>query len=790
MADFFEWTGGAGTGAFQDAGNWVDGTSGGTSGPPGTADTAYIRAHGTITGQGNVSELDLIADGGPLDIDRAAISSAVFQLTGTLAFTHGAVLQPSRELNQYGTSTATLSGDSQIYVAGTDAGGNPVSNAVTIGASSGDQANFVVTGLGTGLTEYYSQTLIGGAGSGSVTVSAGGFLGVYADQDSSSDTGMLTLGGSAGGVGSLLVTGRYSLARVDHDIIIGGSGTGHMTVSAGAEVSFGRYLDVAEGSGGAGTLVVTGTGSRLAGESSSMVDIGQHGTGSMTVAAGGYADLQLLYVGTGGLDTTSGRGTGSVVVTGVGSELVVRSGLYDGQGGTGTVQVLAGARMTDLSTDYLGFLSGDTGKLIVSGAGSTFTQPAGLADGGEGTGNITVGAGGTLIVGASTDADIAIDVALISGSVGTIAVAGSGATLAATGEIDVGEGGTGTLTVGAGGTVSTGNDDGMAGLVVGQSSGASGTVTVSGAGANLTNSGRFVVGDAGSGKLTVSAGGVVRTTLPSNSPLAGAILGNASGGNGAATVSGTGSLWSIGNSLIVGDAGTGSLIIGAGGKVTGATLVMGLNKTGTISVSGAGAQLAISGQAKIGELATSTLSVGGGSTVSIGGTAEVDYGRIALAGGKVTVGGTLTVASGQVISGSGTVQDGGLINNGTVLANGGQLSFLGGVTGSGHFAIGANSTLSLGGSVAGSNVFFNDATGTLDLGAPASFSSVIGGFVAGDTIDLAGVSASSLSYAGQTLTVHETGDGSLALRFAGSFTSGSFAAPTSDGSGGTLIRHA
>jgi fibronectin-binding autotransporter adhesin len=789
MADAFVWTNGAGTGAFQDGGNWTDQSSPGTAGPPGSADTAYIRAQGTITGEGDVSEIDLIAVSGALDLDRADLTTGQLYLTGTLAFTRGALLQASGQFDQYGTSTATLSGGSEIVAGGTDAAGNPIGNAISIGASAGDQASTVVTGIGTTLAAYASQALIGGAGTGSVTVSAGGTLGVYGDRNGSSGTGVLTLGGSAGGVGSLLVTGRYSLARVDHDITIGAAGTGHLTVSAGAEVSFGGDLSVAGGSGGAGTLVVTGAGSRLAGEASDLANIGAHGKGSMTVSAGGYADLQTLFVGTGGLDTTDGRGTGKVVVTGAGSELVARSGIYAGQGGTGTVQVLAGARVTEISGAYLGFLSGDVGRLTVSGAGSTFDAEAGgLADGAEGTGSITVEAGGTLIAGAG-GTGTAIDVALLSGSVGTIAVAGSGASLTAAGEIDVGEGGTGTLAIRAGGTVGSG--DGMAGLVIGDTAGASGTVTVGGAGARLTNSGGFIVGDAGSGTLTVSAGGVVRTTLPGGSSQAGAILGNANGGSGTASVSGAGAVWSIGASLIVGDAGTGALGIGAGGKVASASLIMGLYQAGTISLSGTGAQLTVSGQAKIGELAASTLSIGAGAQVSIGDAAAVGNGRIAMAGGRLTVNGTLTVASAQAVSGAGTVQDSQLINSGTVLAKGGMLSLLGGASGAGHFLVGAGSTLAFEGSVAsGSHVSFSDATGTLALGAPAAFAGVIGDFVAGDTIDLAGVTAGSLSYAGQRLTVHETGGGSLALQFAGSYTGASFAAPASDGHGGTLITHA
>jgi hypothetical protein len=56
-------------------------------------------------------------------------------------------------------------------------------------------------------------------------------------------------------------------------------------------------------------------------------------------------------------------------------------------------------------------------------------------------------------------------------------------------------------------------------------------------------------------------------------------------------------------------------------------------------------------------------------------------------------------------------------------------------------------------------------------------------------IDLASVVATSLTFSGKTLTVHESGEASFGLLFAGANTSASFVAPVSDGHGGTLIHH-
>jgi hypothetical protein len=54
---------------------------------------------------------------------------------------------------------------------------------------------------------------------------------------------------------------------------------------------------------------------------------------------------------------------------------------------------------------------------------------------------------------------------------------------------------------------------------------------------------------------------------------------------------------------------------------------------------------------------------------------------------------------------------------------------------------------------------------------------------------LSGIVATSLSFAGHKLTVHESNGSSLGLIFSGAYSQASFAAPASDQHGGTLITH-
>jgi hypothetical protein len=175
--------------------------------------------------------------------------------------------------------------------------------------------------------------------------------------------------------------------------------------------------------------------------------------------------------------------------------------------------------------------------------------------------------------------------------------------------------------------------------------------------------------------------------------------------------------------------------------------------------------------------------------LSVGGTAELKDGHVTMAGGKMAVTGALTIDAGQSTSGYGTVQGGSIINAGTVQASGGTLSFAGGVTGTGLFQVLSGATLSLGDTVGfGQKVQFTAASGNVTLGTAANFYGTLYNFVKGDTVDLSGVAATSLTYSGQTLTVHESGGASLALRFGGTYTQANFAM-ASDGHGGTSITH-
>ena len=124
---------------------------------------------------------------------------------------------------------------------------------------------------------------------------------------------------------------------------------------------------------------------------------------------------------------------------------------------------------------------------------------------------------------------------------------------------------------------------------VGNFPGGLGTVTVTGAGANWSNSAGVVVGGLGTGTLTIQDGGTVNS--------GGGSVGLSAGSKGTVTVTGPGSSWINGPSggLNIGGFGTGSLTIANGGEVINThhresppTSALAAGSQGTVLVTGAG----------------------------------------------------------------------------------------------------------------------------------------------------------------------------------------------------------
>ncbi|WP_167518119.1 autotransporter domain-containing protein [Brucella pseudintermedia] len=243
------------------------------------------------------------------------------------------------------------------------------------------------------------------------------------------------------------------------------------------------------------------------------------------------------------------------------------------------------------------------------------------------------------------------------------------------GRYDVGE-----LTVTNGGKVTTAFSS-----IIGNLGASTGTVTVSGTDGNgnvstWENSGHLYVGDQGSGALTVMGGG--RVTNRS------AIVGNSSGSTGAVEVSGSdgngnASTWEASGSLSIGDQGSGELTVKGGGKVTsrngwigyssgstGAVVVSGSDGNGNVSTWEASDSLFI-GVEGFGQL---TVADGGrvdASTVHIGIDGSGN-GTLNLFGSEA--GGRGVLETGYVARGRGAAVF--TIDGGVLRANGDEIDYL------------------------------------------------------------------------------------------------------------------
>jgi hypothetical protein len=153
-------------------------------------------------------------------------------------------------------------------------------------------------------------------------------------------------------------------------------------------------------------------------------------------------------------------------------------------------------------------------------------------------------------------------------------------------------------------------------------------------------------------------------------------------------------------------------------------------------------------------------------------------------------GGTFTEAS---LANSGTINGFGVIdapvnNTKTISAAGGVLEVDGTVTGAGRFDIGVGSELRLDQAATAVTATFAGADGTLAMADPDAFNGKIAGFAAGDTIDLVGLVATSVTRTRGTDILVFSNDGATvaALTLTGDYLGDTFHV-ASDGAGGTNV---
>jgi T5SS/PEP-CTERM-associated repeat protein len=309
--------------------------------------------------------------------------------------------------------------------------------------------------------------------------------------------------------------------------------------------------------------------------------------------------------------------------------------------------------------------------------------------------------------------------AAISGGVGGITVTGTNSLLiTTTSAFLVGDTGLGGLSIEDGATA-----EAQDGLIVANTSGASGSsVEVSGAGSNLEVTGSLVVGDAGSGSLTLSDGASVT---------AGALdIAAATSGDGDVSLAGTGTTLNVTGALTLGGGGAGELAILGGAQMTVAGGVVGSSDTapGNLDIEGTGSQLTINaGTLTIGANGPAEFTLGIGAVLS-GEVANGPFGVVSEYG-NVDPATDPNDGTQNVGFGNSLIYDFYVANSGTIKITSGSATFYSplvtdetnaqdGST-NGLWVIGAHETLVM-------NTTSVDQTQTFDFTSPSAAGLVIG----------------------------------------------------------------
>ncbi|HZZ45047.1 MAG TPA: hypothetical protein VFE58_19075 [Tepidisphaeraceae bacterium] len=205
--------------------------------------------------------------------------------------------------------------------------------------------------------------------------SAGGSLLVK----SSTGTGTLSslytvIGRAAGGVGSLTLDAGTLWKNAD-DFLVGSSGTGTLTVQAGADLSATGSLILGSSASSTGSSTFTGAGTTV---TSSSTTIGSFGHGSLSLLAGAHLSTSSLLIG------YNPNATGSFSLDGAATAATSTGDLTIGEDGNASLSLSNSASLSTTNT-FLAITSGTTSSASLSGASSSWSSTGSFYVGGDST---------------------------------------------------------------------------------------------------------------------------------------------------------------------------------------------------------------------------------------------------------------------------------------------------------------------------------------------------------------------------------------------------------------------
>jgi len=323
-----------------------------------------------------------------------------------------------------------------------------------------------------------------------------------------------------------------SLVTIDHStwtnsdfISVGGSGNATLVIQNAANVSTASSHTIGDAIGSHGSLLVDGNGTHLS--SASFMTLGNGGIGNLTIQnAANVTDSGNAGFG------VSGGSAGSALVTGNNSLWTIMNGMTIGYtaNATGnlTVQNHAVVAVSG-APSFLASAANSTASVLVTGAGSRFTNSAQLIIGADGSATMNVSNGA--VVTCAPAASLSGTAAAVGeegiGS-GILNLSDPGTQFLASGHVNVGSGNNGAGTTNGGsGTLSLLNGALLSDLngYVGRWAGSVGNATLSGANSTWQNSGSFFIAandlannpnhanlSAGSGNVTLNTGASISAT--------------------------------------------------------------------------------------------------------------------------------------------------------------------------------------------------------------------------------------------------------------------------------------
>ncbi|KQO75375.1 hypothetical protein ASF29_13325 [Rhizobium sp. Leaf262] len=359
-----------------------------------------------FVGQADGAIADIIVNSGTLTSPYGDIAWGINSIGTATVTGDGSVWTNTGYLNVGVTGTGTLN---------IEAGGQVTNASGFIGDKNSSVGTVNVTGEASSWTNS-DDLIVGNSGAGTLNIEAGAHVG-----SATSYIGSRTVGN-----GTVNVTGQDATWANSGNLFLGSSGTGTLTIADGGVVSVGTEqpesgfngtVFIADQTGSSGTLNIGGAFVETAGTAGTLnaaaVQFGA-GTGQIFFNHSNEVyDFSADIIGKGdifhmsGVTTLSGNSSGFTGLTYIDGGKLHVTGSLGGQDGS------------------IGHQSDSTGQVVVSGAGSTWSNSGGLIVGTHGSGTLTVANGGVVSVGTmqpNSGHDGTLTIANQTGSTGTLII--------------------------------------------------------------------------------------------------------------------------------------------------------------------------------------------------------------------------------------------------------------------------------------------------------------------------------------------------------------------------------